>query len=166
MKLILTSLCALAALCATVSCSPEALTEQQPEVNVIADVNVENDDALVQEILSVVNAHRTSIGLSELSLHDTSEQLALNHSAYMAERNKASHDYFFARSDYLVNRGAEDVSENVAFGFQTAESALEGWLNSPSHREALEGENFTHTGIAVVRSENGIKFYTQLFVER
>lgn len=166
MKLINLSLIAFMAIMFLVGCSPEVEESYEPTVNFTAPINVENDHELVQEILATVNEYRSSLGLSALNDHKTSEKLALSHSAYMAEQNKASHDNFFQRSDYLRDRGADAVSENVAYGYQSAQKVLEAWLDSPSHKAALEGEEFTHTGIAVVSSEVGIKFYTQLFVEQ
>lgn len=166
MKLINLSLSALVALVLLVGCSPEVEENKEPTANLTAPVGVQNDHVMVQEILEAVNEHRSSLGLSPLNDHQTSETLALSHSAYMAEQNEASHDNFLFRSDYLINRGAEDVSENVAYGYISAQSVLNGWLASPSHKEALEAENFTHTGIAVVSNEVGIKYYTQLFVEQ
>lgn len=167
MKLINLSLGAFLALVLLAGCSPEVEENNNvPVANLEAPANIQNDHELVQEILEAVNEHRSNLGLSPLSEHQTSESLALGHSAYMAEQNKASHDNFFYRSDYLINRGAEDVSENVAYGYISAQSALEGWLESPSHKAALEGDNYTHTGIAVVSNEVGIKYYTQIFVEQ
>lgn len=165
MKLINLSLGAFLALILLIGCSPEVEENRVPEANLFATHDYENDHEFVQEILEAVNEYRSSIGLSSLVEHQMSETLALSHSAYMVEQNKASHDNFFHRSDYLRDRGAEIVSENVAYGYQSVQSALQGWLDSPSHKEALEGD-FTHTGIAVVANEVGIKYYTQLFIKR
>lgn len=165
MKLINLSLGAFMALVLLVGCSPEVEETTIDTADLFTVTDVENNYLLVQEILEAVNEYRSSMGLSSLSEHSTSETLALSHSAYMVEQNRASHDNFFQRSDYLRNRGAITVSENVAYGYQSAQSALQGWLESPSHKEALEGD-FTHTGIAVVANENGIKYYTQLFIKQ
>lgn len=165
MKLINRSLGALLALVLLVGCSPE-VEETQIDTEILFSVdNIENNHLLVQEVLEVVNEYRSSLGLSVLAEHATSETLALSHSAYMVEQKRASHDFFFQRSDYLRDRGAQIVTENVAFGYQSAESALQGWIDSPSHKAALEGD-YTHTGIAVVQNENGIKYYTQLFIKQ
>lgn len=166
MKLINLSLGAFMALVLLVGCSPEVEENNEPTANLMAPVNVENDHEMVLEILAAVNEYRSSLDLPPLSDHQVSETLALSHSAYMAENNRASHDNFFQRSDYLINRGAESVSENVAYGYATAQSVLQGWLESPSHKAAIEGNEFTHTGIAVVSNDVGIKYYTQLFVEQ
>ena len=164
MKLINLSLCAFMALVLLVGCSPE-VEENNFETADLFAKDVENNHELVQDVLEVVNEYRSSIGLSSLSEHQTSEELALSHSAYMVEQNRASHDFFFQRSDYLRDNGAQLVTENVAFGYQSAQSALQGWLESPSHKEAIEGD-FTHTGIAVVSTELGVKYYTQLFIRQ
>jgi len=133
------------------------LTSCSPEVD--ETTNISEEDFLVE------NVHRTSIGLPALIEHATTETVALSHSNYMAIKNTPSHDNFYQRSDFLQQEGAQRVSENVAYGYQTAEGALQGWLDNPDHKAALEG-NFTHTGIAIVASENGIKYYTQLFTKQ
>ena len=57
---------------------------------------------------------------------------------------------------------AKAAGENVAFGYATGETVMEGWLNSPGHKANIEG-NFTHIGIAAIKDENGRYYYTQLF---
>ena len=81
----------------------------------------------------------------------------------MIVNNKVSHDNFFERSDYLKANGASSVSENVAFGYRTAQEVVDGWLNSPSHKEAIEGD-FTHSGISAAQTESGVNFFTHIFV--
>lgn len=164
MKLINLYLCAFLAAVLLVGCTPE-VEENLVTADFFIDHEYENDHEYVLQVLETVNEYRSSIGLSSLEEHATSEMLALSHTAYMVDQNKASHDNFFKRSDYLRDRGAKIVSENVAYGYQSAQSALQGWLESPSHKEALEGD-FTHTGIAVVRSKLGVKYYTQIFIKR
>lgn len=164
MKLINRSLCAVAALCLLSACTSDPIIEDIDTATVEMTVTVRNDHEFALEVLVLVNEHRTSLGLSSLAWNDDSENLATGHSDYMAQENEASHDNFFERSDYLRDRGANVVSENVAYGYQSAQAVLQGWLNSPSHKEALES-NFTHTGIGIVQNENGINYYTQLFLK-
>ena len=89
------------------------------------------------------------------------EHLLLNQSKF--HQNQASHDNFYERAAILQENGADFVSENVAYGYQDAASVLEGWLNSPTHKAAIE-DDYTHTGIGIVETEQGIPFYTQLFI--
>ena len=51
----------------------------------------------------------------------------------MIEVDNVSHDNFFQRKQSLqTNASANIVSENVAYGFNSAESVVNAWLNSPS----------------------------------
>ncbi len=164
MKLINRSLCLIGMICLLASCSAD------PETEVLETVNLENhfelaqDQQFANEVLDVINEHRSQLGLSDLQLHVASEDKAIEHTAYMVEQNKMSHDNFFQRSDYLKSKGADKVSENVAYGQRTPEAVVAAWLKSPSHKEAIESD-FTHTGIGVVSNKNGINYYTQIFIK-
>lgn len=164
MKLINLSLCAVTALCLLSACTSDPIIDDIDDESNEINMTVVNDYAFAAEVFELVNQYRASLDLPSLGWHNVSESLATAHSDYMAGKNKASHDNFFYRSDYLRDRGAKVVSENVAYGYQSAEAVLQGWLNSPSHKEALES-NFTYTGIGIVQNENGINYYTQLFVK-
>ena len=72
------------------------------------------------------------------------------------------YDFFFKRRNGLIARGSLRVAENVAYGFNSAASVLNGWLNSPSHRSVIEGE-YTHVGIGVLSSEDSRFYYTCIF---
>ena len=162
MKLITKSLFVLSFLFLLTSCSKdEELLIEQQEVTTSADLIVE--DVFAAQILDAVNEYRASIGKASFKLHTASKSKAIEHSKYMASKNEISHDHFYERSDYLKSQGAHRVSENVAFGYSNADEVLKAWLNSPSHREALEGD-FTDSGIAVVKTEKGVTYFTQIFV--
>lgn len=164
MKLINRSLCAIAALCVLVACSSDpTTTESDTLTNLETSIEVENNIELAEEVLDVLNDHRASLGLSALQWHTDSEDLAVGHSYYMVQQNEASHDNFYERSAILQENGADIVSENVAYGYRDAESVLQGWLDSPSHKSAIEGD-YTHTGIGVALTDSGIPYYTQLFI--
>lgn len=162
MKLINRSLCAIA-LCLLCACTSDPVSESDTLANLETSVEVENNIELAEEVLDALNDYRGSIGLPALLWHTDSEQLAVGHSRYMVVRNEPSHDNFYERSAILQENGADFVSENVAYGYQDAASVLEGWLNSPTHKSAIEG-NYTHTGIGIVETDTGIPYYTQLFI--
>jgi uncharacterized protein YkwD len=85
----------------------------------------------------------------------------------MIDNDVVNHDYFQQRSDNLVRvLGAEKVGENIAYNYQTAESAMSAWLNSPSHKANIEGD-YTHLGISVtINPDNGKKYYTNMFIKK
>lgn len=165
MRTFTTSLLALAFTVLFSSCSQdeELMPTEEATLEVAANLTVE--EAFAQEVLAEVNAHRQSIGLSALQANSDSKGQASEHSKYMATKGQISHDGFFKRSDYLKSRGAGRVSENVAFGYRTAQEVVAAWIKSDSHREALEG-NFTHSGISVVKNDKGTAYFTQIFITK
>lgn len=158
---------ALIALFSFASCTPDTTLEED-FTQADADYEISNidvDSKLSLEVLEEINAYRASIGLSALELQNTPTNLAAQHSDYMANSGEINHDNFGSRSDVLISQGALHVSENVAYGYANAQKVVKGWLNSPSHKEAIEGD-FNFTGIAVVQDDRGIPFYTQIFIKQ
>ena len=129
------------------------------------DVNdVVIEASLTNQILLLVNNHRQSIGLENLTRNATADNLAINHSKYMIAKDKISHDNFKARADKLFNEeNARAVGENVAARQKSAKKVMESWLNSSDHRDNIEG-NFTHIGISAIKNDAGHYYYTQLFL--
>ncbi len=163
MKLITNTLFVMGLVCLLVSCSADEINDT-PTANLESELSIENNDAMSSEILSIINEHRATLNLPPFSSHFLAKEEALDHTGYMIINNKVSHDNFFERSDYLKANGATQVSENVAFGYRTAQAVVDGWLNSPSHKEAIEGD-YTHSGISVAQTESGVNFFTHIFVK-
>ncbi len=142
----------------TASCSEDAVIEedmQQSEVLTIAE-----------EILAIVNTHRASIGENPLEFDNLANDLAYEHTLYMIAEQDISHDDFDARSDRLFSEAnASRTGENVAYGQPTAQAVMDAWLNSSGHRQNIEGD-FTHIGIAAVKSASGRYYYTQIFFKQ
>ena len=167
MKLLTTSLLAMV-LFTTVSCSKEETVETVEESNLSIDLNLANetDWQMADEILQYVNAYRTSIGLSELKRDQQyASAYAVDHTQYMIQKNKLSHDNFTVRSEALKDRGAKSVGENVAVGYANAETLVNAWINSPSHKSILEG-NYTHTGFGVIQNNTGKYYFTEIFYRK
>jgi uncharacterized protein YkwD len=122
---------------------------------------IEND------ILDLVNVHRTSLGLTTLTKLNVVSGVADGHTEYMIETGKISHDNFDERAQELMDKaGAKSVAENVAYGYTTAESVVNGWLNSPEHKAIIENPNFTHFGISTEANNDGRNFFTQMFIKK
>lgn len=163
MKTKLHGLAVLALLVLFTSCSKDEM--DQDSVNYEIDLNLvlKNDLLMSQEILTLVNQHRTSMGLSPMVMDQTyASAYAVVHTDYMISISQINHDNFHIRSQALKSRGATIVSENVAYGYFDAESVVNAWLNSPAHRENIEG-NFSHSGFGVFQNDQGRYFFTQLF---
>lgn len=145
------------------SCSKDEL--EQESVNYEIDLNLvlKNDVQMSQDILTLVNEHRTSMGLNPMIMDQAyASAYAVDHTDYMISISQINHDNFHIRSQAMKSRGATLVSENVAYGYTDAESVVNAWLNSPAHRDNIEG-NFSHSGFGVFQNAQGRYFFTQLF---
>ncbi|MBA3985460.1 MAG: CAP domain-containing protein [Flavobacteriales bacterium] len=164
MKNIYNGLIAIVLLVTITSCSKEDLSDVEDlSYNIDLSIVSKNDVKMSRDILELVNAHRVSIGLDALVMDQQyASAYAVVHTDYMIEISKINHDNFHLRSQALKNRGASRVSENVAFGYTDAAAVVNGWLNSPSHRQNIEGD-YSHSGFGVFKNEQGNYFFTQLF---
>lgn len=164
MKTKLRGLLVLTMLVVFASCSKDEI-DQNDGVNQEIDLSLvaKNDIQMSQGILNLVNDHRLSIGLNPIIMDQAyASAYAVDHTDYMIELSQINHDNFHIRSNGLKDRGAERVGENVAYGYDDAESVVKSWLNSPSHKEVIEG-NYTHSGFGVFQNAAGRYFFTQLF---
>ncbi len=139
-----------------ISCSKEESI--QADIPVVANVK-----AMENELLSIVNEHRTSAGYSSLEFSVVAYEYANSHTDYMIAQGILSHDNFSARASVISSEtNAVEVAENVAKDHPSAAAAFDGWLNSPSHKKTMEGD-FTHTAVSVKKDANGDLYFTQLF---
>lgn len=149
------------------SCSKDASLETE-EANYSIDLNLaqETDWQIADDILVLINEHRVSIGLPAIQRDQQyASAYAVEHTKYMISIDHINHDNFSIRSAALKDRGASRVGENVAYGYTSAESVVYAWLNSPTHKDIIEG-NYTHSGFGVISDSNGTFFFTQLFYSK
>ncbi len=145
------------------SCSTESFPEEKINLEL---TNPPLAKEIEIEILELINDHRIINGLSPLNDHGTIKAVAFTHTDYMIEVDNVSHDNFFQRKQSLQdNADATVVSENVAYGFSSAESVVNAWLNSDSHRQNIEG-NFTDFDISAEQNEEGKWYFTNIFIKR
>lgn len=136
------------------------------ESSEVINTNVSYTD-IENEILTLVNEYRESIGLETLSLLNIVSGVADGHTNYMIQSGTISHDNFDQRAQILMdNTNAKSVGENVAYGYNSAEGVLNGWLNSAEHRKIIESETYTHFGISTDSNSNGRNYFTQIFIKK
>ncbi|NRB60538.1 MAG: CAP domain-containing protein [Winogradskyella sp.] len=145
------------------SCSTESVSDDIESIEVPVAPQAKQIEI---EIMELINAHRITSGLNPLNDHVTVKAVAFTHTDYMIEEDNVSHDNFFLRQQSLQdNANANIVSENVAYGFNSAEAVVNAWLNSPSHRETIEG-NFTDFDISAEQNNEGRWYFTNIFIKR
>jgi len=131
-------------------------------------VNTDNVSYSVMEteILNLVNEHRNSIGLSSLNTLNIISGVADGHTNYMIKVGTVNHDNFPQRSQTLMdNANAKSVGENVAYGFNSAQGVVNGWLNSEEHKKIIENPNYTHFGISTDSNSTNRNYFTQIFIK-
>lgn len=154
----------LAILFTMVSCSSDSSEAAAEDKQVVTTYNYNETES---KLIVLINDYRQSKGLNPLTVINHISYKSEEHNYYMIDNNVVNHDYFQQRSDNLVRvLGAEKVGENIAYNYQTAESAMSAWLNSPSHKANIEGD-YTHLGISVtINPDNGKKYYTNMFIKK
>ena len=138
---------------------------------IYSETNLENQKVTVdpnkmeKELLGLINEHRTSIGLSSLADSAPAYKYAEEHNNYMISKNSLSHDNFETRASKIADEtNALKVSENVARFYTTAQRTLKAWVESDSHRKAMEGD-FSHTTLSVQLDKDGRPYFTQIFIK-
>src|SRR3990167_3543451 len=109
------------------------------------------------EIITLTNQERQNNSSSQLAENSLLDQAAASKAAYMFSKNYWAHYapdgtspwYFFNQAGYKYIW----AGENLARDFQTSEGVVQGWLNSPSHRENLLNKSYQDIGVAVL---NGV----------
>ncbi|MBX2828572.1 MAG: CAP domain-containing protein [Flavobacteriaceae bacterium] len=144
-----------------VSCSKDSQKEDLV-YNFEETTLAENNWSFAEDLLFWINDYRISTGLSELTMdRDLASSNALEHCRYMISNNRISHDHFSWRAQQLKSKGAESVGENVASGFDDPQILVRAWVQSPKHKQVLEG-NYTKAGIGIMEDSGGKQFVTLL----
>jgi uncharacterized protein YkwD len=109
-------------------------------------------------LLSATNIQRNSNGQSSLSINDKLNAAAQAKANDMVSRNYWSHNtpdgkepwVFFDAQGYIYTK----AGENLAYGFDTSDAAIIGWMNSPTHKANLLDSVFTEVGFGFANSSD------------
>jgi len=146
------------------SCSTDSMDDKADAMEL--SLVTQEAKTIEVEILELINNHRLSLGLSPLAEMNIIKSVAYSHTDYMVDNDEVSHHNFFTRSNYLKsNAGAQKVSENVAFGYSSAESVVRAWIKSEAHKANLEGD-FTNFDVSAEKNEEGRWYYTNIFIKK
>lgn len=136
--------------------------EEQAELSEEEWLQVE--EGMEKQIFDITNVVRNNFEQPPLEWEETVSEVAFLHSRDMEQNNYFSHDN--PEGEGLKERLSEkniayySAGENIAALYPDAAAAIEGWLNSEGHREALLNGDYTHLGVGVYRL-----YYTQNFLE-
>ncbi|MCC9706871.1 CAP domain-containing protein [Streptomyces sp. MNU76] len=116
------------------------------------------------QVLNLVNAERQKAGCSPVTVDAKLTKAAQDHSQDMAAHQNMSHTGSDGSdmSERLsrVGYSFRSAGENVAAGYGTAASVMDGWMNSPGHRANILNCGFKEIGIGLAQPGN---YWTQNF---
>ena len=120
--------------------------------------NVEPLEFNPEEGLAAINATRKKYLLGAFRRDERLQQAAQNHADYMARTGKFGHEFgpdtkFPTRIFAVGFEGS--AGENLGVGYGSIDEAIDGWLNSPKHREILLRRNYDLAGIAYAFNASG-----------
>jgi uncharacterized protein YkwD len=130
------------------------------------------NDSYAQQVLALVNQHRTGLGRTALVISPTLTNAANWKSLHMAYYRYMDHNdpappvarttsQRLAACGYPI--GSVGWGENIAYGYASPQSVMTAWLNSSGHRTNIENASFRAIGIGVARASNGTYYWTQAF---
>jgi len=141
-----------------------------PEPSAAPDPDDLLSEATVVEVLKLVNAERSAVGLAPLIYYPPLSEAALAH---------AADQYYFNCLTSLTHTGTDGSNsgqrivrtgftvrtwgENIACNQRTPAEAMRGWMNSPGHRQNILSDRFTHIGISITRDSRGQPYWLQVF---
>lgn len=122
------------------------------------------------QVQQQINQIRQQQGLTELRHNEKLAQVARRYSRRMAEQNFFAH--VGPQGDTLTDRVEAAgifyrmVGENLFTSTNIAQpvpAAVDGWMNSPGHRENILRSEYRETGIGIWKTGNTY-YFTQLFM--
>ena len=143
-----------------------APTTAPPTTAAPAPAPAGNDAAAQQQILDLTNARRAEAGCPALSLNSNLNAAADGHSEDMSANNYFDHTGRDGSQPWDRARAAGypsgNIGENIAQGYRSAESVIEGWMNSPGHRRNMLTCSWTELGVGFAEGN----YWTQVFGRR
>lgn len=129
------------------------------------------------QIINLVNARRAEAGLPPLAVNLNLNAAAALHSLDMVAisniygPNTGMQHTLYGSPRPLVSDRLDSVGydswtsygENIAYGYTSAASVMNAWMNSSGHRANILSTSTTEIGVAVATDSAGRMFFTQVF---
>ncbi|WMJ85974.1 CAP domain-containing protein [Anaerocolumna sp. MB42-C2] len=122
------------------------------------------DSSFAGQVLKLVNEERAKGGLSALTMSQNLVAPANKRAQEIVQQFSHTRPNGTQWSTVLdeYNVSVSAAGENLAYGYNTPEAVVEGWMNSPGHRANIMNGKFHKIGIGVYKN-NGTVYCTQLF---
>ena len=133
------------------------------DINEYKDIQSENTYTdLINEVYEITNNYRSLVGVSSLTLDSSLVEAAsirakeLNDSFSHTRPNGSS--CFTVLSELGISYGT--AGENIAAGYSSSQSVMEGWRSSSGHYQNIISSKFKKIGIGVnIINNPGYKYF-------
>ena len=132
-------------------------------------LSIQYMNELEEAVLNIVNEERANAGCGPVQAERSLHQAARLHSQDMADNNYFSHtglngSRFSDRARAAGYQGFP-AGENIAAGYNSAQSVMAGWMSSSGHRRNILNCRHTHIGIGQADNSNSRyrRYWTQVF---
>jgi len=118
------------------------------------------------EIVELVNRERAKEGLRSLTIDPTLMMVARFKSQSMSDIDYMSHTGAYGQPWELARAfgySTNAFSENIARGYASAASVMQGWMDSPGHRANILHKVYDYIGVGIYISEEFGFSWTQMF---
>ena len=124
-------------------------------------------NSMEKQVASLTNSERKAKGLSALTLDSQLSKLARLKAEDMAKKGYFSHTSptYGSAFDMMNKYGVSyrTAGENIAKGQKTAESVMNGWMNSSGHRANILSSAYTNIGVGYAKDSRGNTYWVQIF---
>ena len=102
-------------------------------------------------MLSLTNDERAKAGCGPLRMNSALTKAAEAHASDMVDKHYFAHDSLDGRSPFDRMKAAGysggAMAENIAVGYSSAAAVVEGWMNSPGHRQNILNCTYKWLGV-------------------
>ena len=126
---------------------------------------------LAGQVVTLVNQHRAGLGLVSLQVSPSLTKVAVWKARHMAAYSYMAHDdpappIARTTAQRYLDCGYPSNAvwgENIAYGYTSASSVLNGWLGSSGHRANIERSTFRAIGMGAAANGAGTIYWAQAF---
>ncbi len=117
------------------------------------------------EVLRLVNVERAAAGLNPLSLDPTicaaADVRAVEITSLFDHTRPNGSKCFTALNE--AGCSYSSAGENIAYGYSSPASVMDGWMNSSGHKANILSASFGRLGVGIAKNAYGTLYWVQLF---
>lgn len=146
---------------------PQPEKPVEPSVPEVPTVPASGLSAIEMELVRLVNIERQKGGLKPFTASSELSNVARTKSEDMARNNYFNHTSPTYGSPFKMMQTFgikySTAGENIARGQLSAQTVVNGWMNSSGHRANIMNPSFNKIGVGHSKSSNGTNYWTQMF---